>query len=66
MGNEQAKINKFQKEIFDLKFRSKQMERQSKKFQKEAAEYKKKVKKAMEKGQMDVAKIHADTAVNIS
>merc|ERR1719362_1290161 len=40
------------------------MERQQQKFEKEASEYRKKVKKAMEKGQMDVAKIHADTAIH--
>ena len=33
MGNEQAKLNRFQKEIFDLKFKAKQMERQTKKFE---------------------------------
>eukprot|EP01084_Bolivina_argentea_P189002 325171_1 len=64
MGNEQAKLEKFQNEIFNLKFRSKQMQRQSAKFEKEAAQYRKKVKKAMEKGHMDVAKIHADTAIH--
>eukprot|EP01083_Nonionella_stella_P240337 840242_1 len=64
MGNEQAKMQRFQKEIFDLKFRSRQMEKQSKKFEKEYTAYTKKVKKAMEKGQLDVAKIHADTAIH--
>mmetsp|Transcript_376 Transcript_376/g.506 ORF Transcript_376/g.506 Transcript_376/m.506 type:complete len:209 (+) Transcript_376:24-650(+) len=64
MGNENAKMEKFQKEIFDLKFRSKQMQRQSKKFEKEYNDYRKKVKSAMEKGQLDVAKIHADTAIH--
>merc|ERR1711920_1126078 len=37
---------------------------QSKKFEKEANQYKKKVKKAMEEGNMDIAKIHADTAIH--
>lgn len=43
---------------------AKTLERQSKKFEKEMNDYKKKVKKEMEKGNLDVARVYAETAIH--
>ncbi|KAJ9448311.1 Charged multivesicular body protein 1 [Diplonema papillatum] len=48
---------------FNLKFASKQMAKSSKKCEKEEKEMKSKAKKAMEKGNMDGARIYAQNAI---
>jgi charged multivesicular body protein 1 len=52
-----------EKHMFNLKFASKQLLRDSKKAEKEEKAEKNKLKKAIEKGNMDVARIHAENAI---
>jgi len=52
-----------EKHLFNLKFASKELERNSKKCDKEEKAEKLKLKKAIEKGNMEVAKIHAENAI---
>jgi charged multivesicular body protein 1 len=52
-----------QNQLFNLKFTSKTLARQSQKAEKAAKAQKTKCKKAMEKGNMEVAKIHAENAI---
>ena len=52
-----------EKHLFNLKFASKQMLRDSKKCEKEEKAEKTKLKKAIEKGNMEVARIHAENAI---
>lgn len=54
---------KLLEQIFQLKFTSKTLVRQAKKCEKEEKEEKMKVKKAIEKGNMDGAKIYAENAI---
>jgi len=49
--------------LFNLKFASKQLLRDSKRCEKEEKAEKNKLKKAIEKGNMEVARIHAENAV---
>lgn len=49
-----------EKHLFNLKFAAKDLERNSKKCDKEEKIEKNKLKKAIEKGNMDVARIHAE------
>eukprot|EP00960_Hanusia_phi_P025395 745605-Hanusia_phi.AAC.1 len=50
-------------ELFNLKFVSKQLQRESKKAEKEMIKEKEKVKKALEQGKHDIAEIHAQNAI---
>ena len=59
MGNQE----KLLEQIFQLKFTSKTLVRQAKKCEKEEKDEKLKVKKAIEKGNMDGAKIYAQNAI---
>ncbi|KAJ4884442.1 ESCRT-related protein CHMP1B [Raphanus sativus] len=59
MGN----TDKLMNQIFDLKFTSKSLQRQSRKCEKEEKAEKLKVKKAIEKGNMDGARIYAENAI---
>jgi len=52
-----------EKNLFNLKFAAKELERSSKKCDKEEKAEKLKLKKAIEKGNMEVAKIHAENAI---
>merc|ERR1712002_757959 len=52
-----------EKHLFNLKFAAKELERNSKKCDKEEKVEKAKLKKAIEKGNMEVAKIHAENAI---
>ncbi len=52
-----------EKHLFNLKFASKQLLRDSKKAEKEEKAEKLKLKKAIEKGNMEVARIHAENAI---
>ncbi|XP_068600211.1 charged multivesicular body protein 1b [Brachionichthys hirsutus] len=52
-----------EKNLFNLKFASKELLRNSKKCDKEEKAEKLKVKKAIQKGNMEVAKIHAENAI---
>jgi len=59
MGNTDKLLN----QIMDLKFTSKSLQRQSRKCEKEEKSEKLKVKKAIEKGNMDGARIYAENAI---
>jgi charged multivesicular body protein 1 len=50
-------------ELFNLKFASKQLQKESKKAEKEMMKEKEKVKKAMQSGRNDIAQIHASNAI---
>ncbi|XP_017869071.1 PREDICTED: charged multivesicular body protein 1b [Drosophila arizonae] len=52
-----------EKHLFNLKFAVKDLERNSKKCEKEEKLEKAKAKKAIQKGNMDVARIHAENAI---
>lgn len=52
-----------QNHLFNLKFAVKELERNSKKCEKEEKLEKAKAKKAIQKGNMDVARIHAENAI---
>merc|ERR1712080_776076 len=52
-----------EKHLFNLKFAAKDLERNAKKCDKEEKAEKLKLKKAIEKGNMEVAKIHAENAI---
>uniref|UniRef100_A0A8C1L1U8 Chromatin modifying protein 1B n=2 Tax=Cyprinus carpio TaxID=7962 RepID=A0A8C1L1U8_CYPCA len=49
--------------LFNLKFAAKELQRSSKKCDKEEKAEKAKVKKAVQKGNMEVARIHAENAI---
>lgn len=49
--------------MFNLKFAVKDLERNSKKCEKERVKEELKAKKAIQKGSMDVARIHAENAI---
>ncbi|XP_062392856.1 charged multivesicular body protein 1b-like [Sardina pilchardus] len=51
------------KHLFNLKFAAKELQRSSKKCDKEEKVEKAKVKKAIQKGNMEVARIHAENAI---
>ncbi|KAL2095173.1 hypothetical protein ACEWY4_009892 [Coilia grayii] len=51
------------KHLFNLKFAAKELQRSSKKCDKEEKVEKTKVKKAVQKGNMEVARIHAENAI---
>lgn len=59
----QSASQKMQKTLFDLKMKTKELERQSKKEEKKIKENEKKCKKAMEKGNMEGARIYAQNAI---
>ncbi|GAA0185559.1 membrane traffic protein [Lithospermum erythrorhizon] len=59
MGNTEKLMN----QIMELKFTSKSLQRQSRKCEKEEKAEKLKVKKAIEKGNMDGARIYAENAI---
>ncbi|KAF0981409.1 hypothetical protein FDP41_012519 [Naegleria fowleri] len=50
---------------FNLRMASKQFERQSKKSEKEQAKQRLKVKQALEKGNVEAARIHASNAIRL-
>uniref|UniRef100_A0A8D0AUF2 Charged multivesicular body protein 1B n=1 Tax=Sander lucioperca TaxID=283035 RepID=A0A8D0AUF2_SANLU len=52
-----------EKQLFNLKFAAKELQRNSKKCDKEEKAEKTKVKKAIQKGNMEVARIHAENAI---
>ncbi|XP_037124974.1 charged multivesicular body protein 1b [Syngnathus acus] len=52
-----------EKHLFNLKFASKELQRNSKKCDKDEKTEKAKVKKAIQKGNMEVARIHAENAI---
>merc|ERR1711997_29587 len=54
---------RMEKHLFNLKFAAKQLNRDSKKCEKEEKAERAKLKKAMEKGNMKVARIHAENAI---
>jgi len=56
---------RMQKQLFDLKFTAKGLIRESKKCAKEVNMTKKKCKQAMEKGNMDGARIYAENAIRL-
>merc|ERR1711934_433285 len=56
-------LAQMEKHLFNLKFAAKDLERCSKKCDKEEKAEKLKLKKSIEKGNMEVAKIHAENAI---
>jgi len=56
-------LAQMEKHLFNLKFAAKDLERNSKKCDKEEKAEKLKLKKAIEKGNMEVARIHAENAI---
>ncbi|ROT75290.1 charged multivesicular body protein 1b [Penaeus vannamei] len=56
-------IANMEKHLFNLKFAAKELDRQSKKCEKEEKAEKAKVKKAIAKGNMDGARIHAENSI---
>ena len=62
MGNKPQKKDLWDVSM-DLKFQAKQLANQSKKAEKSMIAQKKKVAKAIEKGQVDIARIYAENAI---
>lgn len=62
LGNDMS-TSSMEKHLFNLKFAVKELERNSKKCEKEEKLEKAKAKKAIQKGNMDVARIHAENAI---
>ncbi|XP_072519816.1 charged multivesicular body protein 1b-like isoform X2 [Salminus brasiliensis] len=56
-------MSSMEKHLFNLKFAAKELERNAKKCDKEEKAEKAKVKKAIQKGNMEVARIHAENAI---
>ncbi|XP_075999557.1 charged multivesicular body protein 1b [Genypterus blacodes] len=56
-------MSKMDKHLFNLKFAVKELQRNSKRCDKEERAEKAKVKKAIQKGNMEVARIHAENAI---
>lgn len=56
-------MSNLDKHLFNLKFAAKELQRSSKKCDKEEKVEKTKVKKAVQKGNMEVARIHAENAI---
>uniref|UniRef100_A0A671MQ50 Charged multivesicular body protein 1b-like n=1 Tax=Sinocyclocheilus anshuiensis TaxID=1608454 RepID=A0A671MQ50_9TELE len=56
-------MSNMEKNLFNLKFAAKELQRSSKKCDKEEKAEKAKVKKAVQKGNMEVARIHAENAI---
>uniref|UniRef100_A0A8C1IBV8 Charged multivesicular body protein 1b n=2 Tax=Cyprinus carpio TaxID=7962 RepID=A0A8C1IBV8_CYPCA len=56
-------MSSMEKNLFNLKFAAKELQRSSKKCDKEEKAEKAKVKKAIQKGNMEVARIHAENAI---
>uniref|UniRef100_A0A8C3P031 Charged multivesicular body protein 1B n=1 Tax=Cyanoderma ruficeps TaxID=181631 RepID=A0A8C3P031_9PASS len=58
-----ASMSNMEKHLFNLKFAAKELNRNSKKCDKEEKAEKAKIKKAIQKGNMEVARIHAENAI---
>eukprot|EP00485_Elphidium_margaritaceum_P011144 CAMPEP_0202706852 /NCGR_PEP_ID=MMETSP1385-20130828/19221_1 /ASSEMBLY_ACC=CAM_ASM_000861 /TAXON_ID=933848 /ORGANISM="Elphidium margaritaceum" /LENGTH=208 /DNA_ID=CAMNT_0049365413 /DNA_START=63 /DNA_END=689 /DNA_ORIENTATION=+ len=58
-------VAKMQKQLFNLKFTAKSLNRESIKCEKQVKENKKKTKKAMEKGNMEGARIYAENSIRL-
>jgi len=56
---------RMQKQLFDLRFTAKSLVRESKKCEKEVKGSKKKCKQAMEKGNIDGARIYAENSIRL-
>ncbi|XP_026796145.1 charged multivesicular body protein 1b isoform X1 [Pangasianodon hypophthalmus] len=56
-------MSSMEKHLFNLKFAAKELERNAKKCDKDEKAEKAKVKKAIQKGNMEVARIHAENAI---
>ena len=56
-------MSNMEKHLFNLKFAAKELNRSSKKCDKEEKAEKAKIKKAIQKGNMEVARIHAENAI---
>ncbi|KAF7645466.1 hypothetical protein LDENG_00204000, partial [Lucifuga dentata] len=56
-------MSNMDKHLFNLKFAVKELQRNSKRCDKEEKTEKTKVKKAIQKGNMEVARIHAENAI---
>eukprot|EP00484_Ammonia_sp_Unknown_P019877 CAMPEP_0197025766 /NCGR_PEP_ID=MMETSP1384-20130603/5994_1 /TAXON_ID=29189 /ORGANISM="Ammonia sp." /LENGTH=209 /DNA_ID=CAMNT_0042454337 /DNA_START=101 /DNA_END=730 /DNA_ORIENTATION=+ len=58
-------VKKMQKQLFNLKFTSKSLAREATKCEKQVKENKKKCKKAMEKGNIEGARIYAENSIRL-
>jgi len=58
-------VEKMQKQLFNLRFTAKSLVRESKKCEKDDKENKKKCKQAMEKGNLEGARIYAENAIRL-
>lgn len=58
-----AAMSNMEKHLFNLKFAAKELNRNSKRCDKEEKAEKAKIKKAIQKGNMEVARIHAENAI---
>jgi len=56
-------LAQMEKNLFNLKFAAKELERNSKRAEKEEKQEKLKCKKAIQKGNLEVAKVHAENAI---
>ncbi|XP_066505364.1 charged multivesicular body protein 1b [Hoplias malabaricus] len=56
-------MSSMEKHLFNLRFAAKELERNAKKCNKEEKSEKAKVKKAIQKGDMEIARIHAENAI---
>lgn len=58
-------VAKMQKQLFNLKFTAKSLNREATKCEKQVKENKKKCKKAMEKGNIEGARIYAENSIRL-
>lgn len=58
-----VKMPAMEKQLFNLKFAAKELQRNSKRCDKDEKTEKAKIKKAIQKGNMEVARIHAENAI---
>ena len=61
MGNDASK--NMQDKIFDMRFQSKQLEKQANKALSRSKKEAKKIKKAMQEGNLDIARLYAENAI---
>jgi len=58
-------VERMQKQLFNLRFTAKSLTREANKCEKDVKENKKKCKKAMEKGNVEGARIYAENAIRL-
>ena len=63
MGGEASKMRQLEDTIFEMRLSSKQLAKESQRCEKEERQEKEKAKKNLEKGMIDIARIHAENAI---